>query len=112
MGKIKKAGAQCSDLCVLSDFPYPFQFRDDLFVQPLAYGAAVQSDKIVHADLDQPLATDQVKSCNLAVFIVKAAAVYQVFNPSGVQIRERNDSAAGLIRPPVRGRRFRPRGRR
>lgn len=110
MGKIKKAGAQCSDLCVLSDFPYPFKLWDDLFVQPLAYSAAIQPDKIVHANLHQPLATDQVKAGYLAVFIVEAAAVNQVFNPSGVQIRKRDDSAAGLIRPPVQVRRFQPRG--
>ena len=100
MGKIKKAGAQCSDLCVLSDFPYPFQFRYDLFVQPLAYRAAIQPDKIIHADLDQPLASDQVKACDLAVFIIKAAAIDQRFDTGRVQIRKRNDSAAGLIRPP------------
>ena len=78
-----------------------FQFRDDLFVQPLADCAAVQAYEVVHADLHQPLTPDQVQAGYLAVFIVKAAAVDQRFDPSGVQIRERDDSAAGLIRPPV-----------
>ena len=69
-------------------------------MQPLADCAAVQAHKVVHADLDQPLAPDQVQAGYLAVFIIKAAAVDQRLDSSGVEVRERDDSAAGLIRPP------------
>ena len=100
-GQIKKARALCSGLCRSGYSFYSFQFRDDLFTQPLSDCAAVETDKIVYADLDQSLASDQVQAGYLAVFIVKAAAVDQGLNSSGVQIRERDDSAAGLIRPPV-----------
>lgn len=69
-------------------------------MQPLADCAAVETDKIVYADLDQSLASDQVQAGYLAVFIVKAAAVDQCFDTVCVEVRERDDSAAGLIRPP------------
>lgn len=69
-------------------------------MQPLADSTAVETYEVVHADLNEPLASDQVQAGYLAVFIIKATAVNQRLDSSGVEVRERDDSAAGLIRPP------------
>ena len=99
-GKIKKARALSSGFMRLSDFFDPFQLRDDFFSQPFPDRAAVEAHKIIHTDLHQLLAPDQIQPRNLAVIVSEAAAVDQVFNAVRVKVREGTDSAAGLIRPP------------
>lgn len=69
-------------------------------MQPSSDRASIKAHKIVHADLDQPFAFNQVKTGNLAVFLIKAASVDQAFDSRRIQIRKRNYAAAGLIRPP------------
>ena len=69
-------------------------------MQPAPDRAAIQSHKIVHADLNQPFAFNQVKTGDLAIFVIKAASINQPFNPRRIQVRERNYATAGLIRSP------------
>jgi hypothetical protein len=79
-----------------------FQFWNDFFSQAFPDRAAVEADQIVNADFYQLLSSDQVKTCDLPVIVRKAAPVNQRLDSLRVKIRERDDSAAGLIRPPGR----------
>lgn len=88
----------------LTYFFDPFQFWDYLFSQPLSDRAAVKANQIIHADLYQLLSSDQVKASDLTVIVRKAASVDQRLDSLCVEIRERDNSAAGLIRPPRRSR--------
>ena len=86
----------------LTYFFDPFQFRNDFFSQTLSDRAAIEANQIVNTDLYQLLSSDQVKTCDLSVIVRKAAPVNQRLDSLRVKIRERDDSAAGLIRPPCR----------